>query len=540
MNCSKCGFTLETGQKFCPNCGCRVVPLSEESIGTHNEAHVEDHAEEYNEESSKRRSVKFSLLEKAIVVIFAIAACCIVVFLLCREPSLKRAYDNYCSPHYSELSPDGNCLMIDTNPNDSKSSSLNEPVLRSVAKVNRFLGFPYDVYNEMEHTSSLDGVRRETNENFTVSWTYHPNKGLEVTYERLIDNNSGSSSNSVSNSSTETVTPQSINKSDSPIYPKNTESNYLDYATEMPITAYSTHSSENDLDGNAYYVTGTVTEVVDNDFDPSIERDDGEDRHFIIENENGSVYFVDFIEYINANSNKYSDNQEVVDGLEKQLSDNTDYSFPSVGDTVTVYGFYFGYSDKEDTPVFIYGLNEVIHEIIFEEDTTSSDPITSNVTADNNSISAEALADSLEYGDILYHDLDHGVCLGLSKEELSSFDLIPINNDTILNGGYMLYVSSDPTGIGVAFDDSDMISIIIINSSDPSMRGGISVGSSVEDVHSVYGDDYIMESSEGGEMYLYNSISGEIINSSDLNSADSAIVFVYENDVVQTIAITKT
>lgn len=540
MNCPKCGFALETGQNLCPNCGCRVVPLSEESIGPHTEAHAENHAEEYNEESSKKRSVKFSLFEKAILVIFAVAACCIVVFLLCREPSLKRAYENYCSPNYSELSPDENCLKIDTNPYDSETSSLNEPVLRSVKKVNRFLGFPHDIYYEMEHTSSLDGVRREISGDFMVSWTYQPNKGLEVTYERISNNTCGSSSNSVSDSSTETVTSQSTNKSDSLIYPKNIESKYLDYATEMPITAYSTHASENDLDGNAYYVTGTVTEVIDKDFDPSIERDDGDDRHFIIENENGSVYFVDFIEYINANSKKYSDNQEVVDELEKQLSDNTDYSFPSIGDTVTVYGFYFGYSDKEDTPVFIYGLNEIIHEISFKEDTTPSDSITSNVTADYNPISAEALADSMDYGDILYHDLDHGVCLGLSKEELSSFDLIPINNDTILNGGYMLYVGSEPTGIGVAFDDSDMIAIIITNSSDSSMRGGISVGSSVEEVHSVYGDDYIMKSSEGGEMYFYNSISGEIINSSNLNSADSSIIFVYENDVVQTIAISKT
>lgn len=36
-------------------------------------------------------------------------------------------------------------------------------------------------------TNALMGRQREENDKYRVSWTYHPNRGLEVTYEKSKD-----------------------------------------------------------------------------------------------------------------------------------------------------------------------------------------------------------------------------------------------------------------------------------------------------------------------------------------------------------------
>ena len=37
--------------------------------------------------------------------------------------------------------------------------------------------------SKMDETTSIQGVQTDENDKYTVRWTYHPDKGLSVTYE---------------------------------------------------------------------------------------------------------------------------------------------------------------------------------------------------------------------------------------------------------------------------------------------------------------------------------------------------------------------
>ena len=62
--------------------------------------------------------------------------------------------------------------------------SHQEGVLEAVKYANKELGFPGSVYSDMINTSALMGRQVEENDKYKVSWTYHPDDGLTVTYTK--------------------------------------------------------------------------------------------------------------------------------------------------------------------------------------------------------------------------------------------------------------------------------------------------------------------------------------------------------------------
>ena len=48
----------------------------------------------------------------------------------------------------------------------------------------RALGFSDSLYQDMLNTSAIMGRQSEENEKYRVKWSYHPDDGLEVTYEK--------------------------------------------------------------------------------------------------------------------------------------------------------------------------------------------------------------------------------------------------------------------------------------------------------------------------------------------------------------------
>lgn len=84
---------------------------------------------------------------------------------------------------------DGSYLKIDTNPNDADPDSVYyssvkaNDSLAGIKFVNEKLGFSSSVYQKMLATTALMGRQTDESKHFRVSWTYHPNKGLEVMYE---------------------------------------------------------------------------------------------------------------------------------------------------------------------------------------------------------------------------------------------------------------------------------------------------------------------------------------------------------------------
>lgn len=77
---------------------------------------------------------------------------------------------------------DGSYLSIDTNPKDEDDYTDYTAYL-SIYTINDALGLPDSLIEDMGHTSSLDGKQSETFEDVTVSWKYHPDNGLEITYK---------------------------------------------------------------------------------------------------------------------------------------------------------------------------------------------------------------------------------------------------------------------------------------------------------------------------------------------------------------------
>ena len=59
-----------------------------------------------------------------------------------------------------------------------------EDALKGIRYANEALGFNGSVYSKMMETTALMGRQSEENRKYIVSWTYHPDDGLEVTYEK--------------------------------------------------------------------------------------------------------------------------------------------------------------------------------------------------------------------------------------------------------------------------------------------------------------------------------------------------------------------
>lgn len=104
---------------------------------------------------------------------------------------LKKLYDDYCNSIWAKLGNDYSYLSVDSNPYDFDDGDYRYSFVanEAIEKINKALKLPDSLYEDMNHTTWSMGKQSETFEEagVTVSWTYHPDKGLEVTY-KLINN----------------------------------------------------------------------------------------------------------------------------------------------------------------------------------------------------------------------------------------------------------------------------------------------------------------------------------------------------------------
>jgi hypothetical protein len=112
---------------------------------------------------------------KRLVSSLLVVSCFLVVFSGCgqiRETKLKQKLVEAQKIHIRcKLSHDGLSL------------SFNAPITDSIPEINKVLGIPDSVYDKMQHTRALDGRQEQKTADFTVSWTYHPDDGLNVLWE---------------------------------------------------------------------------------------------------------------------------------------------------------------------------------------------------------------------------------------------------------------------------------------------------------------------------------------------------------------------
>ena len=129
----------------------------------------------------------------------AVVLVLLVVLLVAGRQSKLEKIQSYIAKEYS-LAPcsrasDDSCLEIDTNPLDQDIDDLDyaayvvfaarqEDALNAIQYANEQLGFPASVYQKMMSTTALMGRQSHTGSKYTVSWSYHPDHGLEVLYEK--------------------------------------------------------------------------------------------------------------------------------------------------------------------------------------------------------------------------------------------------------------------------------------------------------------------------------------------------------------------
>ena len=107
-----------------------------------------------------------------------------------KGPDFKKLYDEIESDvkYGWEVGSDGSYLMADTNVYDLDDYS-NSAIWYSIKDMNKKLGLPNSLDNDMAQTTWSMGRQNQTFEDagVTVTWTYHPDKAMEVTY-KLINN----------------------------------------------------------------------------------------------------------------------------------------------------------------------------------------------------------------------------------------------------------------------------------------------------------------------------------------------------------------
>ncbi len=95
---------------------------------------------------------------------------------------MQEVYDNIdCTTYYCTVASDGSYLEIDTNPSDIEDFSSTD-AWEMVKDANDEFGFSEALNNKMNQTRALDGTQSDENSKVEVTWTYHPDDGLEVTY----------------------------------------------------------------------------------------------------------------------------------------------------------------------------------------------------------------------------------------------------------------------------------------------------------------------------------------------------------------------
>ena len=101
-------------------------------------------------------------------------------------PDFKSIYNKYCESSWASVGSDGSYLSIDTNPKD-KDDHTEYAALTAIFDVNEALGLPESLEEDMLKTTAMMGRQSETynTQGVTVSWSYHPDKGMEVTYKAI-------------------------------------------------------------------------------------------------------------------------------------------------------------------------------------------------------------------------------------------------------------------------------------------------------------------------------------------------------------------
>lgn len=183
--CSKCSTELMDGQIYCPRCGQKrePEPLLPSGIRQSNKKSVKPHS----------KSLFIGIIIISVLLLIAIIVTVVLLIHSFHDnestpnPDFRLLYKEYCSSKWADVGKDGSYLFIDTNPYNEEDNGLAYPAAdTAIQEINQELGLPNYLYSEIIHTTSLDGVQSYEfpEQGVIVSWKYHPDLGLEITYKK--------------------------------------------------------------------------------------------------------------------------------------------------------------------------------------------------------------------------------------------------------------------------------------------------------------------------------------------------------------------
>lgn len=172
--CGKCEAQLQDGQEFCPKCG--------QKVGLAVDSSVVSKIGQFNQGVTKKKNKKpliFGLIGAAAVVVILI----VMIALGGGTADFNKLFPEYTGENWCTIAKDGSYMEVDTNSLDMDDYTYTEAYY-AIEDINEKLGFSSATFKKMGQTCSLDGRLTESNDKYTVSWTYHPNRGMEVLYEK--------------------------------------------------------------------------------------------------------------------------------------------------------------------------------------------------------------------------------------------------------------------------------------------------------------------------------------------------------------------
>ena len=184
--CQNCGKEI-SGERFCPGCGTLIEIQNQEESTTENKNNQTDYIESINN-SKEKADVNVLKLPKKFLISVCVVVIAIIVLIVAISnsgPDLEKIYENHCDAIWADVGSDGSYLSIDTNPDDVDGEGIAYyQSCVAIEEINKELGLPESLYEDMGKTTANEGKQTEEFDEIIVSWKYHPDSGLEVTYKK--------------------------------------------------------------------------------------------------------------------------------------------------------------------------------------------------------------------------------------------------------------------------------------------------------------------------------------------------------------------
>lgn len=197
IKCPECGKEVSDNARYCQNCGCELS--SDQKAPIVEVKSCEFKNDDFTDIYSKGNFVKENKRFLNTLIITGCVVMAVIAVILLVNNTREVTFDKLVSEILEEYpyadnarGDDGSYLKMDTDPYDGDMtygeeyiySQKSQDTLNGIKLANEKLGFSKAVYNKMIETTALMGRQTEENDKYIVSWTYHPDKGLEVLYEK--------------------------------------------------------------------------------------------------------------------------------------------------------------------------------------------------------------------------------------------------------------------------------------------------------------------------------------------------------------------